>query len=535
MKSTVEATQNWSEIIANYERENDKLKTRNTELEALVKYYEEQFRLHKHRQFGARSEKSQYDNGFMQPDIFNEVEATVDETSEATVEPELREIQRHFRKRKRLVNDTLPENIPIEIVEHGLDEQSCPECGEPLHVMGRGEKRRELVLIPAQVKIVEHVSKTYACRSCEQTATEPGDVTIIKAPLPKPMIKGSFASPEAIAHIMYQKFVMGAPLYRQEKDWERQGISLSRQTMSNWLLIATEKYLEPLYNALLAILLTQQVLHSDETHLQVLHEPGKAPQTKSSMWLYRTSGDAKFPIILYEYQPDKSAKRPNEFLMNFSGYLHTDGANYYHCLPPEIVIVGCFAHVRRKFDEALKSLPPKDRTNSKVAQGKRYCDRLFDLEREFADLPPEERHKKRQQFSKPLLAEFFEWAKNHSHLTKTSLGKAVHYLLGQQQYLENFLLDGRLELSNNRAERSIKPFVIDRKNFLFANTPRGAKASAVMFSIIETAKENGLHPCKYLVHFFKSVSSLALINNPFILDSLLPHTLINSFLSRLAA
>jgi len=529
MKNTAETTKNWNRIVAEKDGEIAKLTTRNTELEALVKYYEEQFRLHKHRQFGAKSEKSEYDNGFTQPDIFNEVEATADESPETAPEPELKEVQRHFRK--RLVNDTLPENIPIEIIEHGLEEpeQNCPECGEQLHVMGRGEKRRELVIVPAQVKIIEHVSKTYACRNCEQTATEPGDATIIKAPLPESVIKGSFASPEAIAHIMYQKFVMGTPLYRQEKDWERQGILLSRQTMSNWLLTATEKYLEPLYNALLAILLTMQVLHSDETHLQVLHEPGKAPQTKSSMWLYRTSGDAKFPIVLYEYQPDKTAKRPKEFLKNFKGYLHTDGAEYFHSLPDEIIIVGCFAHARRKFDEALKSLLPKDRSNSKVAEGKKYCDRLFELEREFADLSPEERRQKRLELSKPLLAEFFAWAENHSHLTKTPLGKAVHYLLGQRKYLENFLLDGRLELSNNRAERSIKPFVIDRKNFLFANTPRGAKASAIMFSIIETAKENGLNPFKYLVHVFKLASNHD--NAP---DLPLPHLLHDSLKIKLS-
>jgi len=534
MKTTVEATQNWHEVVAEKETriaEQEtciaKQETRIAELEALVRYYEEQFRLHKHRQFGAKSEKSQYIDGFVQQDLFNEAEATSDENPETAPEPELREVQRHFRKRKRLVNDTLPDNIPIEIVEHGLDEseKDCPECGEQLHVMGRGEKRRVLVVIPATVKIREHVSLTYGCRSCEQTAVEPGDATIINAPLPAPVIKNSFASPEAIAHIMYQKFVMGAPLYRQEKDWERQGIMLSRQTMSNWLISATKKYLEPIYNALLAILLTLQVLHSDETHLQVLHEPGKAAQTKSSMWLYRTGSDAKFPIVLYEYQPDKSAERPKKFLKNFKGYLHTDGANYYHSLPPDIVVVGCIQHARRKFTDALKTMLPKDRPGSKVAEGKKYCDRLFDLERDFADLTPEERYEKRQQFSKPLLEEFFAWAENHSHLTKTPLGKAVHYLLGQRKYLENFLLDGRLEISNNRAERSIKPFVIDRKNFLFANTTRGATASAIMFSIIETAKDNGLNPFKYLVHIFKTAAGHDAYNDPDLIQSLLPQNL----------
>jgi len=518
MKTTAETKQNWPEIVA--EKDN-----RIAELETLVNFYEAQFRLHKHRQFGAKSEKSEYD----QINIFNEIEATADEN---VVEPELREVQKHFRKRKRLINDKLPENLPIEVVEHDLEEneKDCPECGAGLHVMGR-EKRRELVIIPAQVKIREHVRKVYACRDCEKDAI---GVPIVKAPIDEPVIKGSFASPEAIAHIMYQKFVMGAPLYRQEQDWKRNGILLSRQTMSNWLLKATEDYLEPIYDALREILLIQEVLHADETTLQVLHEPGKTPQNKSYMWLYRTSGDRKFAIVLLEYQPDRKAKRPAEFLKTFKGYLHADGYEGYHSLPQEITVVGCFAHARRKFDEALKSLPSKDRIGSNCEKGKKYCDKLFELERAFADLSPQERFEKRLELAKPLLEEFFLWAEKHSHMTKTPLGKAVNYALGQRKYLENYLLDGRLELSNNRAERSIKPFVIDRKNFLFANTPRGAKASAIMFSIIETAKENALNPFKYLAYIFKNAPNWDIHNNLPLLESLLPHLLSDSTRKRLS-
>ena len=264
--------------------------------------------------------------------------------------------------------------------------------------------------------------------------------------------------------------------------------------MSNWLLKATEDWLEPIYDVLHEMLCTYDVLHADETTLQVLHEPGKTAQSKSYMWLYRTSGYNNYgransmPIVLYDYQPDRRAKRPAEFLQGFKGYLHTDGYDGYHGLPDDIVIVGCFAHARRKFDEALKSMPEKDREGSNVLRGKRYLDKLFELERTFADLSPKERFAKRQELAKPVLEEFFVWLEKFGDMTKTPLGKAKHYALGQRKYLERYLLDGRLEISNNRAERSITPFVIDRKNFLFANTPRGAKASAIMFSIIETAK-----------------------------------------------
>ena len=501
------APENQTEIAA--------LKARVSELESLVKYYEEQFRIAKHRQYGASSEKSEYD--FAQLSIFNEAELFADVN---VPEPELVEVEKHYRKRTRLTTDKLPDNLPVEVVEYDLPESEkvCPECGGPLHLMGR-DTRRELVIIPAQVKIREHVRKIYSCRECEK---DEYGVPIVKSPANDPVIKGSFASPEAIAHIMTQKFVMGSPLYRQEQELKQNGIMLSRQTMSNWLIRASEDWLEPIYDMLHEILGSHGVLHADETTLQVLREPGKTAQSKSYMWLYRTSGDAQHPIVLYDYQPDRRSKRPAEFLKDFKGYLHTDGYEGYHSLRSEITIVGCWAHVRRKFDEALKSLPERDREDSNALRGKRYCDRLFELEREFTDLAPDERYLKRLEQSKPVLDEFFAWVVALNAVPKTGVGVAAHYALSQRKYLERYLLDGRLEISNNRAERSIKPFVIDRKNFLFANTPRGAKASAVMFSIIETAKENGLSPFEYLVYIFKNAPNWNIRNDPDALERFLP-------------
>lgn len=484
-------------------------------LERQVDYLLEQARLSRHRQFGASSEKSEYD--LDQLSLFNEAELTADAN---IPEPELVEIEKHYRKRKRLVNDTLPEDLPVEVVEHDLPagERVCSECGGNLHLIGK-ETRRELKLIPAKAVIVEHVRYVYGCRECEK---DEFGAPIQRAPTDEPVIKGSFASPEAIAHIMTQKFVMGVPLYRQEQEWARQGIPLSRQTMSNWLLRAAEDWLEPIYERLKDILCRSEVLHADETTLQVLHEPGKSTQSKSYMWLYRTSGDAVHPIVLYDYQPDRRAKRPMEFLKDFKGYLHTDGYEVYHGLPEHIVTVGCLAHARRKFDEALKALPEKDREGTPALHGKRYCDKLFELEREFERLSHEERYEKRQALSKPLMEEFFAWLDSLKVLPKMPIGVAVNYALKQRKYLERYLLDGRLEISNNRAERSIKPFVIGRKNFLFANTPRGAKASAVMYSLIETAKENGLSPFDYLQYIFKNVPNWNLSGNPDMEEQLLP-------------
>ena len=494
------------------------LEEENVQLKALVKYYEGQLKLARHRQFGASSEKSEYD----QLSIFNEAEATADVN---VSEPELSEIACHYRKKTRLVTDRLPENLPVEVVEHTLnpDELECESCSCKLHFM-KYEKRRELVIIPAQVKIREHRRAIYACRECEKD--EFGD-PIIKTPALAPVIKGSFASPEAIAHIMVQKFVMASPLYRQEQEWNRQGIMISRQTMSNWLLKACEDWLEPVYDALREILLLQSVLHADETTLQVLREPDKPPQSKSYIWLYRTSGDTQCPIVLYDYQPDRKAKRPKEFLSGFAGYLHSDGYDAYHGLPEDIVVVGCFAHARRKWDEALKATPENDNSKSNIMRGKQYCDQLFELERKFAALNADEKLANRQKFSKPLFEEFYGWCESLKALPKSPLGASVKYMLRQRKYLGRYLQDGRLEISNNRAERSIKPFVIGRKNFLFANTPRGAKASAIMYSIIETAKENGIDPFKYLVYIFtRAPKAENFKNNYDVLGYMLPWCLL---------
>ena len=473
-------------------------KAERARLERQVEYLLEQMRLSRHRQFGASSEKSEYD--LAQLNLFNEAEVMADPEQP---EPELTEVEKHYRKRSRLTTDKLPEDLPVEVIEYTLpeDEQACCECGCALHVMGH-ETRRELKIIPAQATIVEHRRAVYSCRCCE---TGGDRVPVRKAELPKSVIAGSFASPEAIAHVVAQKFVMGVPLYRQEQEWKRQGLALSRQTMSNWLLRAAGDWLKPLYGQLRERLRQRQVLHADETTLQVLREPEKAAQSKSYMWLYRTGGDTDRPIVLYEYQPDRKAKHPEAFLQGFQGYLHADGYEGYHKLPDGITVVGCWAHLRRKFDEALKILPEDGRKSSLALVGKRYCDRLTQLERDFAELSPEERQEKRMEASKPVMEAFFSWAESCGAIPKSPVGKAVHYAHTQRRYLERIVLDGRLEITNNRAERSIKPFVIGRKNWLFANTPGGAQASAILYSMVETAKENGLDPYRYLAALLREL------------------------------
>ena len=470
-----------------------------TELEQQIKWLMSQIRLAKHKQFGVSSEQTNVE----QMNLFNEAEVAADP---ADPEPSLSEVKAHYRKRTRLTTDKLPEDLPVEIIEYELPEAGrvCPDCGGKLHTMGR-ETREELRIIPAKAVIVRHVRHVYACRNCEETSEH---TPIVKADMPEPVIKGGFASPETIAHIASQKFMMALPLYRQEQEWKQNGIRLSRQTMSNWLIKASADWLEPIYGEMKRRLCGHDVAHGDETVLQVLKEPGKTAQSKSYMWLFRTSGEAKHQIILYDYQPDRKHTHPEEFLKGFSGYLHADGYDGYHKLPENITVVGCWAHLRRKLFDALKTLPKDKQPDSNAAKGVAYCDRLFNFEKQFALLTPENRLQERERLSRPLIDEFYDWIGHLNALPNTLLGKAAYYAKSQRKYLERYLLDGRLEISNNRAERSIKPFVIGRKNWLFSNTPNGARASAVYYSLVVTAMENGLNPFEYLSWIFTHAPNL---------------------------
>lgn len=487
-------------------------------LEKQVELLTEAVRLSRQKRFGASSEHTSEDAMEQLSLLFNEAEVYADQA--AKEEDSSVVVAAHKRHKKHQYTlDELPENVPVEVVEHRLPEEElvCPVCGDTMTEIGK-DVRRRLKLVPAKVVVVEDWYYTYACQKCNQENIE---TPVMKALREPNFIPGSFATPEAAAHLMTQKFVMGSPLYRQEQELRRQGIPLSRQTMSNWMLWAAEHLLTPVYDQLHEELLKRDVLHADETTLQVLHEPGKTAQSKSYMWLYRTSGDTDRPIVLYEYQSGRGACHPETFLAGFKGYLHADGYSGYHNLPEEITVAGCWAHARRKFDEAVKSLPKGKAKGGSAAQGLAYCTLLFKIEQGLADLSPEERYDQRLKQEKPVLDAMLAWANTRAAAPKSALGKALTYLKEQWPYLQGYLKDGRLELSNNRAERSMKPFVIDRKNFLFANTPGGARGSAVIFSLIQTAMENRLDPYRYLTWLMSSTATLDL-NQPENVQSLLP-------------
>ena len=477
-----------------------KLQFQNEELTAKLNWYEEQFRLSKQKRFGTSSEKTDIDQLNF---LFDEAEKEADSK---IPEPTVEEIT-YKRKKQVGQREKMLEDLPVETIEYHLSEEEmiCPKCFSTLHIMSK-EIRRELKIIPAQVIVVEHIRDICSCRNCENN-----DVTVpvVTAAMPVPVLSGSLVSPSLMAFVMNRKFVEAIPLNRQAQQFSYFGIDLSRQTLANWMIHGSNDWLQILYNRMHEYLIKQDILHADETVLQVLNEPGRAATTSSYMWLFRT-GRVGPPIIMFEYQTTRASKHPCKFLNGFKGYIQVDGYAGYNNIP-NTKLVGCWAHARRKFDEALKAMPAKSTISSvAVAEGLDYCNKLFEIEQKLAGLSDEERYQKRLEQSKPVLDDFLVWLniKSKQALPKSAFGVAITYCRNQWNKLERFLLDGRLEIDNNRGERSIKPFVIGRKNWLFSNSQKGATASAVAYSIIETAKENQLNPLLYLTYLFEQLPNI---------------------------
>lgn len=473
----------------------------------------------KRARFGASSEKLSKEFHEQLPLLFNEpefyagVEEILQDKAEEAENAEATEagiiVKEHVRQPKRKPDDNILDNLPadtkIETREYYLDEDGniCPECGSDMEIIGVKE-HRSLVIQPAQpiLRIDKYI--TVACRGCNENGK---NTKIITAPHPRPVLPGSYASPEAIAYLMTEKYAMGTPLYRMEQNLHRQGIPLSRQTMSNWLIKGSERWLRPLFDELHKRLLTNDIIHADETTVQVLHEGDKAPTSKSYMWVFRTGSSAPQQIVLYNYEPSRRAECAKDFLGDFHGYLQTDGYAGYHCLGPDIINVGCLTHARRKFYEIVESTK-KTGIDKAAAKAVGYFTALSKVEKLCAQKTPEERYLKRQELAKPILDEFFAWLNSLRVDPKSRLGGAVTYMMNQKEYLYGYLLDGRLDYDNNRAERAVKPFVIGRKNFLFCNSICGAESSSLIYSIIETAKENQLDPYRYLLYILETAPNL---------------------------
>ncbi len=325
------------------------------EVSSKLTWYEEQYKLSRAQRFGPSSEHTPFD----QMSFFNEAESEM--SNFMAMEPKFDEVKIPSKKKKGH-KAQITRSLPTKIIEYTLssDECVCPECKGPLHEMKK-EIHKELTVIPAQVTVTQRVRSIYACRNCDKNNTS---TPILSAPMPRPVIKNSLASPSMIAHIMQRKYVDAVPLYRQEQQFKKYGLMLSRQTLANWMIKSSNDWLRPMYNLMHVELLKKEVLHADETVLEVLCEPGREATTNSYMWLYRTSSDS-IPIVLYDYKQGRSGDYAVKYLEGFNGYLHTDAYRGYHKLlknkddaSENVTLIGCWAHYPRNMiirEESLKA------------------------------------------------------------------------------------------------------------------------------------------------------------------------------------
>lgn len=491
-------------------KQQDQLEGSSREIETLrdeLEKFKEYYRLAAQKRFGRSSEKT--DPNQLKFEGFDEAVAIVEEAEKPIEEPTVEglEKKRNIRRKKGNVGAKKECFSDLEVVEviHDMESKVCDTCGSQLRFL-KDEVREEIEVIPPRFIVKKHITKIYSCKNCEETNIEVSPIK--KSPSPIQAFPGGFASVSLVAHILTKKYFEKVPLYRYEKLLENEGIYISRSTMANWTISASENYLEPVYERLREHLIKQRIIHGDETPFQVLKEDGKSAKSKSYMWHFTSAAVEPRQISLYMYRPGRQGKYAAEFLEGFKGYLQTDEYAGYN-LVPGVTRVGCMAHARRKFTDAVAALPEKSREqNTSAHEGVRRFDELFHLEGQLSGLRGEERYKQRLDLIKPKVEALQKWLIKERMMVapKSNLGKAIAYSLNHWVNITRFLSDGDLEISNNRAERGIKQFVIGRKNYLFSSSVKGANSCGIIFSIVETAKANNLNPTKYLAYLMEELS-----------------------------
>jgi len=475
----------------------------------------EQIQLLRTLLFGRKSEKIHVEGDQKQLLLFD--------MPEPEEETEVEGIYVPAHKRKKRGRKPLPKDLPrVDVVNDIDDADKICGCGCELSRIGE-EVSEQLDIIPAKVRVMRYIRPKYACKNCE--GVEDNGPAVRVAPVQPQIIPKSIASYGLLAHILTGKFVDRTPFYHQEKQLARLGVEVSRTSMSNWSIQAAAAC-QPLLNLLQEVVQTGSFVNVDETTLQVLKEPGRSPTSKSYMWIFRR-GDPDKPVVIFQYHPSRAGSVAKDFLCDFQGYVQTDGYPGYDFLDhvDGIRHVGCWAHSRRKFTDVIKAQGKK----RKYGGGDRalgYIRKLYKLEKEATakGLCRQDVYQMRQDKAKPILDEFEKWLRLKSAKTppKGLLGKAISYTLKQWKRLVGYVEDGQLAPDNNAAENSIRPFVVGRKNWLFSGTPKGADASALFYSLIETAKANKLEPYAYLRHIFKNLPTSTTVED---YDALLPWNL----------
>jgi transposase len=477
----------------------------------------EQIHLLRAQIYGRKSEKIAPDNGAVQPSLFDMPEP-------AGLEPEPAKIEISGHTRRKRGRRPLPEHLPrIEVIHDIPETEKVCACGCALSRIGE-EVSEQLDIVPARIQVIRNIRPQYACRNCEGVE-DPSGKTVKIAPVHPQIIPKSIVSAGLLATILTGKFVDHNPFYRQEKQYLRLGVEISRTSMCQWAMQAAASC-QPLLELLHQQAIGGFLINIDETPLQVLQEPGRSPTSKSYMWVFR-GGDPENPVLIYEYHASRSGDAARKFLEDYQGVVQTDVFKGYDFLDSMVGIIhlGCWTHARRKFTDVTKAMG-KDHAPGAADTALEYIGRLYRLEREARQkkLSTEEVYRMRQEQSAPIVKAFKKWLRYQSTQTppKGLLGKAISYALSQWERLENYLKDGRLTMDNNLAENAIRPFVIGRKNWLFSGTPEGAAASATLYSLIETAKANGLEPYSYLRYIF---NALPLAKSPEDYQALLPWNL----------
>lgn len=466
--------------------------------------------------FGPRSEKYVDPN---QLNLFNEAELLDKQATDEEQDDEWVTTKRKNTRRGK--RGPLPEHFQRYRVEHDLSEAEkiCPCCAGELTRIDE-ETTEQLEIIPADIYVTQHVQFKYACRHCEE------HITTAKKP-PQPIAK-ALVSASLLAYIIVSKYVDALPLYRQQEMFKRLQIKLSRASMARWVVQASE-LIKPLIQMLIHPMLSGPLVQSDESRFQVLKEPGRPAQSQSQMWVLR-GGSVDCPVVYYHYDPGRNHEVLETILDGYQGYLQSDGWSAYNTFARKqkgVRLIGCMAHARRYFFECIKAKKKSKTTHaimhgSKANQAIQKIKELYAIEKHCKHMDDQQRHAYRQQHSVPKLAELRQWVDQTLPTVppKCLLGKALIYMNNQWGKLIRYTEQGYLPIDNNADERQVKQYVIGRKNWLFADTPEGAHASAKLYTLIQTARTNGLEPYRYLRHVFTELPKIA--SDPKELESLLP-------------
>ncbi|MCI6165885.1 MAG: IS66 family transposase [Lachnospira sp.] len=503
-------------LHAQLDKANAQLADTNRQIELLT----EQIRIMNQRQFGRHSESGLMEGQLTLFDSFNEAEATADAQ---VPDPDITEVVISSYRRKKATGKREEdlEGLPARVFDHRIPDDELARLFPNGYKELPDEVYKRLHIIPETFIVDEHHVHVYASKD--------NDGTIVKAPRPVDLFRNSIATPSLVASILNGKYNNALPLECQSKAYKCNGINLSTNTMANWVIKSSDAYLSLLYERLHQLIYQNHVIHADETPVKVMRIDNARIKNgkKTYMWVYRNRvTDNTHPIVLYDWQPFRRADHPREFLKDFSGIVITDGYQVYHKLGKEredLSIGGCWIHARRPFAEFIKSI--KESADGTIAQeAYTMITEMLHIDNDFDDLPSDDRLKQRQLILAEKVDAYFTWVKHkYTQVAHNStIGKALAYSIHQEPYLRLFLTDGDVPMDNNSAEQAIRPFTIGRKNFVLIDSSNGARASAIIYSLVETAKANQLNVYQYFELLLTEIPKHMDDKNLSFLDDLLP-------------